>query len=136
MKITSLATSISSMAIIKSFHVFSPKMNIKHVFPFYPQFDMMDCGPACLRMIAKHCGKHYTLQTLRKKCFITYEGVSMLGISEATESIGFHSLGVRLDTDRLVEMLYFQVFFTGIKTILSFSTKSRRNRMENIYFIL
>ena len=78
-------------------------MNIKHVFPFYPQFDMMDCGPACLRMIAKHYGKHYTLQTLRKKCFITHEGVSMLGISEAAESIGFRSLGVRLDTDRLVE---------------------------------
>ena len=76
-------------------------MNIKHVFPFYPQFDMMDCGPACLRMIAKHYGKHYTLQTLRKKCFITHEGVSMLGISEAAESIGFRSLGVRLDTDKL-----------------------------------
>ena len=76
-------------------------MNIKHLFPFYPQFDMMDCGPACLRMIAKHYGKHYTLQTLRKKCFITHEGVSMLGISEAAESIGFRSLGVRLDTDKL-----------------------------------
>lgn len=91
------------MAIIKFFHVSTPKMNIKHLFPFYPQFDMMDCGPACLRMIAKHYGKHYTLQTLRKKCFITHEGVSMLGISEAAESIGFRSLGVRLDTDKLVE---------------------------------
>lgn len=78
-------------------------MNIKYLFPFYPQFDMMDCGPACLRMIAKYYGKYFTLQTLRKKCFITHEGVSMLGISEAAESIGFRSLGVRLDTDRLVE---------------------------------
>ena len=103
MKTTSLMTSIFSMAIIKSFHVFSPKMNIKYLFPFYPQFDMMDCGPACLRMIAKYYGKYFTLQTLRKKCFITHEGVSMLGVSEAAESIGFRSLGVRLDTDRLVE---------------------------------
>ena len=78
-------------------------MNIKYLFPFYPQFDMMDCGPACLRMIAKYYGKYFTLQTLRKKCFITHEGVSMLGVSEAAESIGFRSLGVRLDTDRLVE---------------------------------
>lgn len=78
-------------------------MNVKYLFPFYPQFDMMDCGPACLRMIAKYYGKYFTLQTLRKKCFITHEGVSMLGISEAAESIGFRSLGVRLDTDRLVE---------------------------------
>ena len=63
---------------------------------------MMDCGPACLRMIAKYYGKHYTLQTVRKKSYITHEGVSMLGISEAAESIGFRSLGVRLDTDKLV----------------------------------
>lgn len=76
-------------------------MNIKYSFPFYPQFDMMDCGPACLRMIAKHYGKHYTLQTLRKKSYITHEGVSMLGISEAAESIGFRSLGVRINTDEL-----------------------------------
>lgn len=61
----------------------------------------MDCGPACLRMITKYYGKHYTLQTLRKKCYITHEGVSMLGISEAAESIGFRSLGVRLDVDEL-----------------------------------
>lgn len=78
-------------------------MNIKHPFPFYPQFDMMDCGPACLRMIAKFYGKHFTLQTLRRKSYITHEGVSMLGISEAAENIGFRSLGVRLDTDKLVE---------------------------------
>lgn len=72
-------------------------------FPFYPQFDAMDCGPACLRMIAKHYGKHYTLQTLRQKSFITHEGVSMLGISDAAESIGLRSLGVRVNTDELVE---------------------------------
>ncbi|HRF86164.1 MAG TPA: cysteine peptidase family C39 domain-containing protein, partial [Alloprevotella sp.] len=42
-------------------------MKIKNPFPFYPQFDMMDCGPACLRMVARWHGKHYTLQTLRRK---------------------------------------------------------------------
>ena len=78
-------------------------MNIRPLFPFYPQFDMMDCGPACLRMIAKYHGKHFTLHTLRKKCYITHEGVSMLGISEAAESIGFRTLGIRVDTARLVE---------------------------------
>lgn len=78
-------------------------MKINHTFPFYPQYDMMDCGPACLRMIAKYYGKHYTLQTLRKKSYITHEGVSMLGISEAAENIGFRSLGIRIHTDSLVE---------------------------------
>ena len=65
-------------------------------FPHYLQHDAMDCGPTCLRMIAKYYGKNYSLQTLRERSFITCEGVSMLGISDAAESIGFRTLGVRI----------------------------------------
>lgn len=72
-------------------------------FRLYPQFDQMDCGPACLQMIARHYGKYYSLQTLRKRCFITREGVSMLGISDAAESIGFRTLGVKLTLKQLRE---------------------------------
>jgi len=56
-------------------------------FPFYKQLDAMDCGPSCLRMIAKHYGKTYSLQTIRDMCYITREGVSLLGISDAAESL-------------------------------------------------
>lgn len=61
----------------------------------------MDCGPTCLRMIARHYGKCYSLQTLRDKCHITREGVSMLGISDAAESVGFRTTGVKLTWDQL-----------------------------------
>lgn len=71
-------------------------------FPHYRQLDAMDCGPTCLRMIAKHYGKEYSLETLRKRSFITRAGVSMLGISEAAESIGFKTLGVRISMKQLV----------------------------------
>jgi len=72
-------------------------------FPHYTQLDAMDCGPTCLRMIAKHYGRSYTLQNLREKSFITREGVSMLGISDAAESIGMHTQGVRITLDQLME---------------------------------
>ncbi|HOP31622.1 MAG TPA: cysteine peptidase family C39 domain-containing protein, partial [Spirochaetota bacterium] len=49
------------------------------VFPFFKQHDSMDCGPACLRMVAMHYGKSYSLQSLRSRSFITRSGVSMLG---------------------------------------------------------
>lgn len=62
----------------------------------------MDCGPTCLRMIAKHYGRNYSLQYLRENSFITKEGVSMLGISEAAESIGMRSSGVKITFDQLV----------------------------------
>ncbi|MCF8335808.1 MAG: peptidase domain-containing ABC transporter [Bacteroidales bacterium] len=71
-------------------------------FPHYQQHDAMDCGPACLRMIAKYYGKNYTLQTLRDRSYITREGVSMLGISDAAESIGFRTMGVRISWEQLI----------------------------------
>jgi len=70
-------------------------------FPFYQQLDSMDCGPTCLRMIAKYYGKTYSLQTLRDGCHITREGVSMLGISDAAESVGLRSQGIRVTWDQL-----------------------------------
>ncbi|MDR2147028.1 MAG: C39 family peptidase, partial [Tannerella sp.] len=39
-------------------------------FPHYTQLDKMDCGPTCLRMIARYYGRSYTLQTLRERSFI------------------------------------------------------------------
>ncbi len=71
-------------------------------FPYYQQYDAKDCGPACLRMIAKFYGKNFSLQTLRERSYITREGVSMLGISDAAEAIGFKTLGVKIDFDQLV----------------------------------
>ncbi len=66
------------------------------------QMDAMDCGPTCLRMIAKFYGKSYSLQTLRERSYITREGVSLLGTSDAAESIGFRTIGVRLTFEKLV----------------------------------
>ncbi|MBR4911835.1 MAG: hypothetical protein IKZ54_03230 [Bacteroidales bacterium] len=73
-------------------------------FPFYKQLDAMDCGPTCLRMVAKRYGKHYSLETLRLKSFIGREGVSMLGVSTAAESIGFRTIGVHISFLQLAEL--------------------------------
>lgn len=63
----------------------------------------MDCGPTCLRMVSAFYGKHYSLERLREKSFITREGVSMLGISEAAEKIGFRSICVQVGYSMLQE---------------------------------
>ena len=39
-------------------------------FPFYKQLDGMDCGPSCLRMIAKYYGKTFSVQQLREQSYI------------------------------------------------------------------
>lgn len=70
-------------------------------FPFVKQPDAMDCGPACLKMVAGHYKKNFSLEYLRKKCYITKEGVSFLGLSEAADSIGFRTLGVKIPYEML-----------------------------------
>ncbi len=61
----------------------------------------MDCGPTCLQMVAHHYGRYHSLQELRKKSFITREGVSLLGISDAAEAIGFHTIGIKIPFEKL-----------------------------------
>ena len=71
-------------------------------FPHYQQLDEMDCGSTSLRMIAKYYGKEYSAEMLRNHCHITRNGVSMLGISEAAEYLGFRTLGVKITMEQLV----------------------------------
>jgi ATP-binding cassette subfamily B protein len=72
-------------------------------FPHITQLDARDCGPTCLAMISRFYGKVYSIQTLRERSFITRQGVSMLGISDAAESIGFRTIGARLSLQQLRE---------------------------------
>jgi ATP-binding cassette subfamily B protein len=72
-------------------------------FPFVKQPDAMDCGPACLKMIAGFYKMNFSLESLRKKCYITREGVSFLGLSEAADSLGFRTLGVKIPFEVLNE---------------------------------
>ena len=72
-------------------------------FPYYNQLDSMDCGPSCLRIISAYYGKSYSLDVLRDKSHITREGVSMLGISDAAELIGFRTQGVKITWEQLSE---------------------------------
>ncbi len=77
--------------------------NYNLTFPHHLQLDAMDCGPTCLRMVAEYHGKKYSLQNLRSKSFITRAGVSMLGISDAAEAIGFRTMGVKASLDKMTE---------------------------------
>ncbi len=70
-------------------------------FQFYKQPDSMDCGPTCLRMIAKHYGRSFSMHLLKEKAQISKEGVNLLGISEAAESIGFRTVAAKISVREL-----------------------------------
>jgi ATP-binding cassette subfamily B protein len=72
-------------------------------FPNYKQTESKDCGPTCIKIIAKHYGKIINTQQLRSLSETTREGSSLLGLSDAVESVGFKSLGTKLSFKKLLE---------------------------------
>jgi len=72
-------------------------------FPSYKQPDSKDCGPTCLKIIAKHYGKMLNIQTLRQLSETTREGSTLLALSEAAEQIGFRTLGVKISSEELLD---------------------------------
>ena len=72
-------------------------------FPTYRQLNVMDCGPTCLRMVAKHYNKNIKLEQLRQVSGFSKEGVSLLGIAKAAENIGFKTKGVQISFRQLIE---------------------------------
>lgn len=74
---------------------------MKPNFPFYKQPDAKDCGPTCLRIIAKYYGKLISLQEIRNMSETTRSGSSLLKLSDAAEALGFKTVGAMLDFKRL-----------------------------------
>ena len=70
---------------------------------FSRQFDQMDCGPACIRMVASAYGKDYPLSYLRTLSHLTREGVSVAGIRDALKEIGMNSATFEMTLDQLAE---------------------------------
>lgn len=105
----------------------------------------MDCGPSCLRMVAAHYGRNYSLDSLRIRAYITKEGVNLLGISESAESIGFRTLAIKVPLQKLREHAPFPcilhwnqnhfVVLYGVKTsFFAFLNKWKRAE-EDIFHI-
>ena len=60
-------------------------------FPIVYQKDSMQCGIACLAAVSEYYGKKYSLNFLENFCFATTEGVSLKGLEEAAQILGFRT---------------------------------------------
>ncbi|WP_111685547.1 peptidase domain-containing ABC transporter [Winogradskyella tangerina] len=76
---------------------------MKTKFPTYRQTEAKDCGPTCIKIIAKHYGKTINTQELRELSETTRLGSNLMCLSDAAESIGFRSLGIKLSYKKLKE---------------------------------
>ncbi|MNJ83701.1 Lactococcin-G-processing and transport ATP-binding protein LagD [compost metagenome] len=71
-------------------------------FPFYKQPDTKDCGPTCLKMIAKSYGRLVEISDLRRWSDTNRSGSSLDGICNAAEKIGFRTLCVKISLNDLM----------------------------------
>ncbi len=71
-------------------------------FPIHKQLDAMDCGPTCLRMIAEHYGKKFSLEHLKEITSFSKIGVSLKSIMDAAEKIGFETMAVNITYNELI----------------------------------
>jgi ATP-binding cassette subfamily B protein len=74
------------------------------LFPHFLQPDAMDCGPVCLKMVAKYFGRNISLNTLRNLTFASREGTSFLTLIDAAAAIGIKATGTRLTAASLRTM--------------------------------
>jgi len=74
---------------------------LKKNFPFYKQPDLKDCGPTCLKIVAKYYGKLISLKQIRELTETTREGSNLLKLSDAAEKIGFKSLALKTNYQKL-----------------------------------
>jgi ATP-binding cassette subfamily B protein len=97
----------------------------------------MDCGPACLCMIAKYYGKNYTLDALRQNAYIGKDGVSLLGISRAAEQIGFRTTGGHITFNNLAEKVQLPciVHWRQEHFVVVYKIETKRKKGDTIVYV-
>lgn len=101
-------------------------------FPFYIQLDQMDCGPTCLRMVAKYHGRTIGLGRLRTLCETTRSGSSLHRIAQAAEVVGFRTLGVKLSLQKIVDEQPYPciLHWDGEHFVVLYKISNRRNKLN------
>lgn len=103
-------------------------------FPNIAQHDQMDCGPACLAMISKYYGKNYSIQELREYCSLARDGVSLLGIEDGANEIGFDTVAVEITKSDLIEKKPFPCILHWDNSHFVVLYKVSKSFISNDYF--
>lgn len=93
------------------------------LFPALLQRNQMDCGPTCLYLTSKYYGRSFSIEKLRELTEIGKEGVSMLGISDAAEKIGYRSIAVQPTQEEIKLDVKLSTILHWIQNYFSFSAK-------------
>lgn len=102
---------------------------------FIKQRDAMDCGCTCLAMITRYYSVQPNRDFLWSISSLGKRGVSLLSISKAAETIGFKTIGGRIDFDTLVQdaILPCIVHWNQNHFVVVYKIKRHRKERYEIY---
>ncbi|MFN6518650.1 MAG: peptidase domain-containing ABC transporter [Nostoc sp. CreGUA01] len=72
-------------------------------YPFFAQQSASDCGAACLVMVSRYWGKHFSVNRLRDIANVDRNGASLRGLLIAAESLGFSTRPVKAGLKQLAK---------------------------------
>ena len=105
-------------------------------FPFYRQLEAKDCGPTCLKIVAKYYGKTLNIQNLRNFSETNRLGSSLQNLAKAAENLGFRSLGIRLELDKLKEIqLPCILHWNSNHYVVLYKIEKKKAGNRKVYFI-
>ncbi len=89
------------LAVSEAGEALPPRPALPRRFPFVRQIDEMDCGAACLAMVARAFGHDVSLTTIRHAAGTSIDGTSLRGLKRGGEEIGLAVRTVKSSPDRL-----------------------------------
>jgi ATP-binding cassette subfamily B protein len=97
-------------------------------YPFTRQLDEMDCGAACLQMVAAYYQRKFPLPYLKQLTHTTTEGVSLLDISEAAEKLGMRSLAAKVSYEQLQKEIPLPaiIFWEGYHFVVAYEVDDKK----------
>ena len=71
--------------------------------PMIMQLEAVECGAACLTMIAAYYGKWIPLEKVRKDCGVSRDGMKASNIIKVAINYGFEAKGFRYDNPEILK---------------------------------
>lgn len=103
-------------------------------FNFFRQLDSSDCGPACIKMIARYYGRNIDLNLIKELCYLHKDGAPLLGINDAAERIGFRCTAVKTSLEKFVEKAIFPciVYWRNNHYIVVYKIKTEKKANKQL----
>jgi ATP-binding cassette subfamily B protein len=73
--------------------------------PSILQHDEMDCGAACMAMVAQFHGRRIGVPSFRSLVHVTRDGASLFSLKKAADHVGFEAIGVKSEYHALAKYL-------------------------------